>query len=208
MVVRWCPFAVTLFAEHPGLLLPFRRGDRAALETVYRRYATGVLRMLRNGFAIQSVRVPGVTDPEALLDCVQDVFLRAFGASGRVAYDPARPYRPYLFRIAKNLRIDQLRRSGREVPLLPDAGDDADDVILEPEMISVQDPEAQDLKARVRRYVGGLDEEQKTFVELRFCDELSQEEVAIRMNITRRRTRTLETNVLAGLRGWLGEETT
>ena len=50
---------------------------------------------------------------EQALDLVQEVFLRAFDERARLGYDGLRPYRPYLLRIAKNLRIDTARRDGR-----------------------------------------------------------------------------------------------
>src|SRR5262245_21462914 len=111
--------SLPIFQEHPELLPAFRRGDRSALEAVYRRYVSDVVRLLRLGVTSGGARARGI-DGHALLDAAQDVFVRAFGEAGRLGYDGIRPYRAYLLRIAQNLRIDQLRRAGREV-LLDDA---------------------------------------------------------------------------------------
>ena len=55
------------------------------------------------------------------------------------------------------------------------------------------------MAALARDYVAELDDEAQQFVQLRFVDELGQAEVASRMAVSRRRIRTLEARVLAGL---------
>jgi RNA polymerase sigma factor (sigma-70 family) len=200
---------VPVFENSPDLLRGFREGDRSALDTVYRHYVTDVWKLLRAGFVTSGsapVYVAGVADSNALLDAVQTVFTKAFGESARIGYDGLRPYRPYLLRIARNVRIDQLRRHGREVLMadpstdppaaldfnaieagaaIPDAADDLD---------------TSEQQAAARSYVARLDPEHQRFVQLRFVEELSQIDIAERMSTSRRRVRTLENQVLKGLR--------
>lgn len=192
--------------EDPALLRRFRDGDRGALEVVYRHFVRDVWRLLRLGFVsgASGARVPGIADRALLADAVQEVFVRAFGDAARLGYDGLRPYRPYLFRIARNARIDQLRRSGREV-LLGDAGASGLDFdALVERNAPVPEPEEttgdHERQAVTRAYVATLDGEEQRYVQLRFVDELPQLEVAQRMAITRRRARTLEGRVLDGLR--------
>ena len=44
-------------------------------------------------------------------DCVQDACVRALGAFA--GYDPARPFRPWMFRILRNEWLQRLRRDRR-----------------------------------------------------------------------------------------------
>jgi RNA polymerase sigma factor (sigma-70 family) len=200
---------VPVLLEDRALLTRFREGDRGALEVVYRYFLRDVTALLRMGFASASAgaRVPGIGDSAALADAVQEVFVRAFADGARLSYDGLRPYRPYLLRIARNVRIDQLRAAGRELLLGDAAALDAHsldfDALVEtnaalPEI--EQSPERQELKAATRAYVETLDGEAQRFVQLRFVEELPQLEVAERMAVSRRRVRTLESRVLSGLR--------
>jgi RNA polymerase sigma factor (sigma-70 family) len=205
------PTELQLSAE---FLLAFRQGERTALESVYRTYVDDVLNLFRRGFVSGEAQVRGISDRQALLDATQEVFVKAFGRAGRLGYDGVRPYRPYLLQIARNVRIDTLRRSGREVLVAMPFAADLDAVNLEEALaegrsietpIHREDSNARELRGLVRRYVSGLSAELQQFVELRFCDELAQAEVAERMSVTRRRVRTWETFVLSGLRKMLEE---
>jgi RNA polymerase sigma-70 factor, ECF subfamily len=202
---------MSVFQGSPDLLRRFRDADSSALDAVYRHYVDDVWRMLRAGFVAggtSSVYVGGLSDSQALRDAVQTVFMKAFSESARNAYDGLRPYRPYLLRIARNVRIDQLRRGGREV-LMADPG--AAEGALDFDAIESGAPipsagcelDASTRRAATRNFVTQLDAEQQRFVELRFVNELSQIEVAEHMSISRRRVRTLEEGVLKGLRSEL-----
>jgi RNA polymerase sigma factor (sigma-70 family) len=205
---------VTVFRDKPELLLAFRRGERAALEAVYKAYVDDVALLLRLGFVTgddAKARVPGLRDRQLLLDALQEVFARAFQERARLSYDGLRPYRPFLLRIARNLRIDQLRTDGRERPLSTlGAGAEIDiDALIERDqpLDAASSPQAerewQTLAERTQRYVEELDGEARTFVQLRFVDERSQEEVAALMGVSRRHVRTLEERIKAGLRRFL-----
>ena len=202
-----------VFQEHPGLLPRFREGERAALEIVYRRYVDDVMRLLRVGFVSRSsgavYHVPGAAPDSTLLDMTQEVFARAFAPTGRAGYDGLRPYRPYLLQIARNLRIDQLRRAGRELPAghtgSPSSALDLDALLESNAAIAAPDDSHDDpgwlrLREATRAHLATLGAEQQRFVELRFVQELPQLEVAQRMAVTRRRVRTLEALVLRSLR--------
>lgn len=206
--------SVPLFLEKPELLPPFQRGDRAALEQVYRRYLDDVTRLLQLGFqtGIPPRYVAGLSDRPALRDATQEVFVRAFQESARRSYDPSRPYRPYLLRIARNLRIDQLRSRGRELPVSAIA-----DGLLEIDELMASSAaelpasaagaqasrEWETLQGHTRQYVSELAGPLRQFLELRFAKEHSQQEVAASMGVTRRQVRTWESQVLAGLRRYL-----
>jgi RNA polymerase sigma-70 factor (ECF subfamily) len=188
---------MTVLAADRLLLEAFRRGDRAALTTVYFHYVDDIAAMVRNGFSIPTsgVRVRGAADEQTERDLVQEVFARAFVVRARDAYDGVRPYGPYLRRIAKNLMIDRLRAMDRSVPL------DSEDAEL---MIEPEVPEAEAEWSEQRRetiaYIAGLAPELQLLVKLRFEDEVSQDQAAEALGISRRRVRTLEARIQRGLR--------
>ena len=131
------------------------------------------------------------------------MFARAFQERARQQYDGLRPYRPYLLTIAKNLRVDQLRRQGRELLLLDDCAAPDIDALIErdlpmPDLIE-HDFERQQLQRATRDFVAIQDEETQRFVAMRYEQELSQADVARELGITRRRARTLESRVQSGL---------
>ena len=207
---------MSVFVGQPELLRRFRAGERDAFEQVYRCYVDDVLRLLRGGFSTASgdgvAYVPGITDRSQLLDVTQEVFVRAFGPSGRAGFDGLRPYRPYLLRIARNLRIDQLRSSGREVLVDPSSpkgrpGLDLDALLARDAPVpGAETLHADELRIATASYVEGLPQEERRFVALRFDEGLSQADVAASMAVTRRRVRTLESTVLSGLRRFLARK--
>ena len=79
----------TVFAANRALLEAFRRGERAALTTVYFHFVDEIAAVIRNGFAIPSstARVRGVVHEQTQRDLVQEVFARAFATRARDACD-------------------------------------------------------------------------------------------------------------------------
>jgi RNA polymerase sigma-70 factor (ECF subfamily) len=190
---------MTVFAADRALLDAFRRCDRAALATVYFHYVDDVAAVIRHGFTIPATgaRVRGAPDAQTERDLVQEVFARAFAPRARDAYDGIRPYRPYLRRIAKNLLIDRARAADPTVSLDDDAAELDEPVASEPEAESAEWTEQR--RATVA-YIATLVPELQKLVKLRFEDELSQNEVAETLGISRRRVRTLEARIHSGLR--------
>src|SRR5687768_4870643 len=78
-------------------------GDVAAMRELYERYAAAVHR-----FAI----VPLVHDRTLAEDLLADTFVRAMEHIGRFRWQ-GKGVLPWLIRIAKNLALDHLRKSGR-----------------------------------------------------------------------------------------------
>jgi RNA polymerase sigma factor (sigma-70 family) len=189
---------VAWLRDRPKVVFAFRKGERAALSAVYRQYVSDVLRLFRIGFTTRGtppVRVAGLPDPGDQMDGAQEVFVRAFSEPARMSYDGLRPYGSYLRRIGQNYRIDQLRRSGREI---------IDDELVDSAPAAEEDPietrHWNTLSQATAEYLEGLDSMSREFVRLRFEEEGSQDTVADAMGITRRRVRTLEGRVTRGLR--------
>jgi RNA polymerase sigma-70 factor (ECF subfamily) len=185
------------------LLMRFRDGERAALLVVYRAFVTEVETLCRRGFVLDGLKVPPLPGP-MVMDAVQDVFLKAFSQSARLAYDGLRPYRPFLLQLARNVCIDRLRALGRAPQPLP-ADQESEDAQAESSQRSAEEKLDQARRVRLtQEYVAQLDPVSQQLVELRFVGELTQDETADKLAISRRRVRTLESRILAGLRKHLG----
>jgi RNA polymerase sigma-70 factor (ECF subfamily) len=176
----------------PGLLEAFRRGERAALERVYREHVEGVEAFLRSRLARA-----GRLSPPILADLVQEVFMKAFAERARASYDGTRDYRPYLIALARNMLIDWLRRSRREVsePRELEALIDAEDG--DPTAAELFPPE---LVAATSRYLAALPPELKAVHERRFVNAEPQVSAAQALGISRQNLRTLERKLVQGLR--------
>src|SRR5688500_4594845 len=129
--------------EDRPLLDGFRRGDRDALDRVYRVYAEEIASILVNGFAFSSsgraCRFQGLSSRFDLEDVLQEVFARRFTERARLAYDGLRPYGASLAASSRTTVIVRLRSQARwqarflwddvaaaDVAMPPDAGDASD----------------------------------------------------------------------------------
>jgi RNA polymerase sigma-70 factor (ECF subfamily) len=78
-----------------------RRGDRGAMESLYRQYQPSVARLCRQM----------IDSEDEAADAAQEVFLRVLRSIDR--YDPALSFRVWLFSVARNVIVDHLRRRGK-----------------------------------------------------------------------------------------------
>ena len=175
----------------PTEVEPFKRGERLALERVYRTHVAAVERLVRTAL-LRTRRFSGST----LSDLVQEVFMRAFSASARGGYDGKRDYAPYLMTIARNVVIDWHRQTSREpfdsreLETLLERGAIEPDVEAFPaELVSL-----------VASYVEGLPPELRDVHERRFVLSEPQQRAADALGISRQTLRTLEKQLIAGLR--------
>lgn len=185
---------MSIFQGQPFLLEAFRRGERWALERVYRahvRMLDGYVRALARAAQAREAAHEG-----AVADSLQEIFVRAFAPGARSAYDSTRPYAPYLRKIAKNLFIDQLRAQGRSleesVGTLPD---ECEAVQRESEPIA--DPLVTTV---LSAYLAALSPALRGVYQQRFVLGNSQEIACVALGITRRRLRTDEERLKSGLR--------
>jgi RNA polymerase sigma-70 factor, ECF subfamily len=144
-------------------------GDQQAFARLVRRYQRRL-----TGFLAQLVG-----DIELARDLTQEAFVRAWGALER--FDPHYRFSTWLFRIAHNLGIDQLRR--RRLPTSPLVGRDQDGQEVELAVASIdKDPlghlENHELSDRLRETITGLKPEYRELVLLRHFGGLSYQEIA------------------------------
>lgn len=111
-------------------------------------------------------------------EIAQDAFVRAW--ENLRAFDAARPFFPWLSRIALNLWRNRLRGRRPEIPL--DGTDDGEGAV-EPQWADTASPEPEavateaDVRDRVWRAVDALPEDARRIVVLRHVMELSYEEI-------------------------------
>lgn len=172
-------------ADDLQLRQSFQMGDRQAfatlaaphLDTLY----TFCLRLLGN--------------PSDAEEIAQESLVRALGNASR--YDPARPFRPWLFTIAANLGRDRTRGAWWRM-LVPWRADPPG-----PDPLAAL--EASDEDARVRRALATLPEMYREAVSLFHLEGMTYEEMSL---ITGASTAALKQRVRRGnqlLRGALGE---
>lgn len=177
---------------------------------VYREQVDGLYRFLRSGFSFLSgarrmragrLGVQGLD----LDDVVQETFRRAFSDRARAAYDGVRPYRNYLFMIARNVVLTELSRGRRLIPMgaafTPgveaeelSAGQREAAARLSEETADVLERSLEDreLARLVSGFVGALGEEEAQVFVSRFIDRRPQDQLAEALGCTRSRVRAVE----------------
>lgn len=141
------------------LMVAHLAGDAAAFRQLYQRYVDALLRMM-------SRRHAGTGEER---DLVQLTFLHVHRA--RADYDPGRSFRPWLYRIARNLSHEALRKR-RHTPLLRAVGSLAEPTAVEPS------PETTVAARAVRAALQSLPPEQREVIELHWFDGLPFPEIA------------------------------
>jgi len=205
---------MSLLIERRELLDRFKRGERRALEEVYRHYAPEVAAFLQRGFTFSSggraLRFGGYAQPFDLDNALQETFVRAFKESARVGYDGLHPFKSYLLAIARNLVLDEFRN--REVAMSPfidslDSGGAAESTARDGEEAApastVSDGPSAGVSAEqefLRRelgrlyaaFVARLDERDRTFFRHRFEEQQTQVEAGSHSGLSHMQARTLE----------------
>jgi RNA polymerase sigma-70 factor (ECF subfamily) len=165
------------------LMLAFKRGDQAAFEELLRRHFRGVL-----NFVYHFVGRRDIAE-----ELTHEVFIKVYRSAG--GYEPRARFRTWLFTIAKNLSLNELRRRSHDELSLTDmepGGDDrgrrnppdpsppAEEGLIRRERI-----------AAVRAAIDELPENQRLAVILRRYEEFSYEEIAAALATTEKAVKSL-----------------
>lgn len=190
---------MTFFAGDRERLERFRQGDRAVLEMAYHHYVRPLSHILRQGFTVPSgerlLHIPGLITPSDIENACQEVFLRAFRPAGRMGYDGERNYGNYLFRIARNWRIDEFRR--RELVTVDTAFEEL--AVVDPAPSADARLVDAQLEASVSQYLATVPERDRRYFQHRFVDGLAQTDAAGEQGLTRIQGRRIEARLKAGL---------
>jgi len=151
-------------ASEADLLVSAQGGNLFAFEEIVRRYQRRVY-----STALRITRRHDVAD-----DVTQEAFLRAHRALA--SYDPARPFGPWVCRIAANLAINHLRSpEAREEELDEAALASRPTAAADGPLGALLDQEARTL---LEDALGALPAEQRAVFVLRTFDDLSYKEIA------------------------------
>lgn len=162
----------------------YQQGDASAFETLYRRHAPRVLGYLR-------AHLPGGHEAEDLL---QQAFLSLHRHRDR--YDPALPFLPWLFAIARNALIDQLRKGKVSLVSLEAAPDPR-----------AEPPAERDPRRDWEAVIAAVPAESRELFRLRFEEDLSFEEIASRLEAEPAAIRKRASRLVARLKAVLGNKT-
>ena len=158
------------------LVTAVRRGDQGAFEQLFSRYR-GRIRGYASGILNDSDRAEDIT---------QEVFISAL----RRLRDTERPiaFKPWVYQIAKNACIDDLRRTRRnlEVPLpeqreWPEGDDDLPTLDPGPELAIESKQQLEDLRSAFR----GVSDLHHRILVLRELEDLSYREIGERLGMSR-----------------------
>jgi RNA polymerase sigma factor (sigma-70 family) len=157
------------------LVAAIKAGDDASLADLYERYADRLF-----DFAARIVR-----DREAATEIVQVTFVRAWGSLQRRPA-PTHP-KAWLYAIARNAAIDEVRRRGRSTPTY------FDEDFVQVDMAVNDDPELQhgrarqdrDLAALVWSAAAALNPNEYSLLDMQLRQGLSIEEIALVLGVSR-----------------------
>lgn len=188
------------YASDPDvlLMLEFQKGHRASFENLMRKYYKRVFNFI--------YRFTG--NRESSEDLTQEVFLKVY-KSGE-GYHPRAKFQTWLYTIAKNTALNELRRLKRPM-VSRDAGvalRDGDDAPRQMADTGAEDP-AQALLQKeraqaVQEAVGSLPENQRIAVILFRYERMRYEEIARAMGVSVSAVKSLLSRAREGLRQRLG----
>ena len=162
-------------------------GDRDALEQLLRRY-------LRPIQAIAAAYLPGVADVE---DAAQETVLRALRAID--AYDPERPFAPWLYQIARNVARNRMAASARW--LTEPLSEELESTTAGPDVAL----DLSEIRARVDAAIARLPEQRRTAFRLSDVEGYPTDEIARMMGLSPGTVRSHVHHARRALRAALAE---
>ena len=147
------------------------RGDSAALEELYDRYASRVL----------GISIKIVSDQALAEDILQETFWRVWQSAG--TYQPQLgAFTGWLFRIARNLSIDAYRRRNVRPQAVMSTREEGDDPLLEqtPDPDTDVAEQAQSIlrNRQVRQALASLPSVQRQVIEMAYFNGMTRQEIA------------------------------
>jgi RNA polymerase sigma-70 factor (ECF subfamily) len=154
-----------------ALLQLIAQRDALALETLYDRYAQTVYNLI-----IRIVRVPAVAD-----ELLQETFWQVWQACGQGQFRAEGAAAAWLFRIARNKSLDQLRRQKARPPIAAPSGDETGENEWEEFVAPMQVEQVTEQqwdRHSVRQALGRIPAEQRLCLELAYFEGMSQRQIA------------------------------
>jgi RNA polymerase sigma-70 factor, ECF subfamily len=153
-----------------ALMLAFQQGDEGAFRTLFERYARAM-----HAFCHNFIR-----DAARAEELAQDVFVSVYRARDR--YKPSARFKTFLYRVATNHCLNELRRGEHAARRLEPAGasPEADELDALPSPAAGPEEllQGKALEAEVRQLLSRLPEKQRAALVLCRFEGLSYEEIA------------------------------
>ncbi len=178
--------------EDVRLMLAFRAGDDAAFDALFERWAGRLLRYLE-----RMLREPATAE-----ELVQESFLRVYRARER--YEPEARFSTWLYRIATNLALNELRRPRRRDPHDSLDAEDAQP-LAEVQPATDDVVHARRLGEDVEAALGALPERQRLALWLSAVEGQSYAEVARALDVTEKAVKALVHRARVALVAQLGD---
>lgn len=180
------PVSPDAAAEDIALMLAVKRGERSAFTTLVERWQQPIIHFIYRM----------LPDQEEAEDLAQSVFVQLWRTSNR--YEPAARFSTFLFTIARNLCLNELRRRNRhpaarlDAPVTGDEGEEVGRQYCDPAQRPADVEAARsELFAKVDEAVADLPEKQRIALALCRDGELSYEEIAAVVELTVPATKSL-----------------
>ncbi|MFB6285155.1 MAG: RNA polymerase sigma factor [Candidatus Bipolaricaulia bacterium] len=183
-------------SDDAALVDELRRGDQAALETLYERYADRVY-----GLAARML------DRASAEDVVQEAFVKLWRRPD--GFDPNRGgFASWFLRVAHNLAVDRKRRQRRQRqhqvdPSTTERLDGLLEQASHPEANPHQQLECSARHARLHDALSRMNDEQRRVLMLAYFDGLTHQEIADHLEIPLGTVKTRARSGLRKLREWL-----
>ena len=175
------------------LMLAYRAGDESALADLYGRWATPLVRFLE-----RMVRERAVAE-----ELMQETFVRVHGARDR--YAPDARFSTWLFRIARNLALNELERMRNRAPHLSTDADERESArrpglaLVAPGPSALSIVEARRDHERLEAWLAELPERQRSALWLAAVEGHSYEEIAGILDTTSASVKALVHRARVGL---------
>lgn len=158
--------------EDAELMLRVKRGDLEAFEALVAKYQQAVINLIYR-------TLPDATEAE---DLAQTVFVQVYKSAHR--YEVSAKFTTWLFTIARNLCLNEIRRRSRHPAesLEASVGTEGEEGARQYRDVKTYGPEEvalqTELEEKVREAIGGLPETQRTALLLCCENELSYEDIS------------------------------
>lgn len=145
----------------------FQAGNRAAFEAIYQAHCQA---LIAYGYKLTS-------DRAVIQDCMQDLFVELWESRSRLS--PVRSVKHYLLKALRYKIIHHLQQSRTQV--LDDLQVASDDETMEQQLLSIETHNKQVRQLTIA--IGQLPKRQQEAINLRYYQELSNEEIADVMGV-------------------------
>lgn len=166
------------------LMLEFIQGNKASFEALMRKYFPRLLNFIYRY----------VGNRQIAEDLTQEVFIKVHNAASK--YSPQSKFQTWIFTIAKNMSLNELRRLKRPMISIDesiDLGTDhvqrqfSDETTEAPDKNILEDEKVQ----AIRTAINDLPKNQRMAVVLRRYENMSYEEIALTMNTSEKAVKSL-----------------